>query len=107
MKIYGSKLEQKGITTLKAINGEEALKMAKEHTPNLILLDLILPRIHGFEVLTELKKDPLTKGIPVIILSNLGQGSEITKGHALGAVDYIVKSNTSIEAIYEKIKTFL
>lgn len=101
------KLSEEGFITLEAIDGEEGLKKAKEEKPDLILLDLILPGIDGFEVLDKLKKDQETKSIPVIVLSNLGQKEDIEKGLKLGAFDYLVKANFTPGEIIEKVKNAL
>lgn len=106
-KIYITKLSQENFDVMTAVDGEEALTAPKKETPDIILLDLILPKIDGFEVLKELKNDPETKDIPVIILSNLGQQSDIERGKKLGAIDYLVKSQFSINEVVNKIKTSL
>jgi DNA-binding response OmpR family regulator len=90
-----------------AVDGEEALRKAKEEKPDLILLDLILPSIDGFEVLARIKEDPSLASIPVIILSNLGQREEIEKGLKLGAIDYLVKAHFTPGEIIEKVKNIL
>jgi DNA-binding response OmpR family regulator len=90
-----------------AVDGEEALRKVKEEKPDLILLDLILPSIDGFEVLSRLKEDPNSTSIPVIILSNLGQREDIEKGLKLGATDYLVKAHFTPGEIIEKIKNIL
>jgi len=89
-----------------AFDGEEGLKKLKQEEPDLIILDLILPGMHGFEFLKRIKKDPKTSQIPVIILSNLGQRQEIEQGIKLGAVDYLVKANFTPKEIVEKIKRY-
>jgi CheY-like chemotaxis protein len=71
-----------------------------------MLLDLIMPKLQGFDVLQALKADPSTAGIPVIVLSNLGQDSDIQLARERGAVDYIIKSNIALEALVERVKTF-
>ncbi len=101
------KLETSGFNVLFAIDGEEALKKLKEKTPQLILLDLVLPGIDGFDVLKHIKKNPLTKDIPVIILSNLGQQEEVEKGIRLGADDYLIKAHFTPDEIIEKSKKIL
>ena len=88
-------------------NGEEVLKVARARKPDLMLLDLVMPIKNGFEVLTELQQDKKYKGIPVIVLSNLGQDSDMAKAKALGAVDYFIKSNTSMKEVIEKVKGYL
>jgi CheY-like chemotaxis protein len=101
------KLSVEGFVVVESIDGEEGLKKVKEEKPDLILLDLVLPEIDGFEVLTRIKKDPSTSLIPVVILSNLGQKEEIQKGLALGAVDFLVKAYFTPDQILEKIKRVL
>jgi DNA-binding response OmpR family regulator len=101
------KLENEGFKIVRAIDGEEALKKIKEELPQLILLDLVLPGIDGFEVLRRIKGDPATSKIPVIILSNLGQREEVEKGIQLGANDYLVKAHFTPEEIVKKVKGVL
>ena len=90
-----------------AVDGNEAIAFAKEKVPDIILLDLIMPEKNGFETLEELKKMPETKDIPVIVLSNLGQDTDIKQSKDLGAVDYLIKSNYSMPEVIEKIKMYL
>jgi DNA-binding response OmpR family regulator len=106
-KVYKAELEDHGYEVLLAADGEEGLAMAKANDPDLILLDMIMPHKNGFEVLTELQANPLTKNIPVIILSNLGQKDDIRKGLDLGAVDYLVKDNTTLGVIVSKVNEYL
>jgi len=98
------KLIKKGYNIVEAVNGEEGIKSVKEENPDLVLLDLILPVINGFEVLTRIKSDPILAGIPVIIISNLGQEEEINEGLRLGAVDYLIKAHFTLEEILNKIE---
>ena len=99
------KLTKEGYDVLSAVNGEEGLKKAKEEHPDLMLLDLILPGINGFEILSKIKEDSKTSSIPVIILSNLGQKEEIEKGINLGATDYLIKAHFTPGEIVKKIQT--
>ncbi|MFH1632233.1 MAG: response regulator [bacterium] len=103
-KIYATKLKKEGIDADFALDGVEGLKKMREDKPSLILLDLILPKKDGFAVLEEMKADPKLKGIPVLILSNLGQESDIERGKKLGAKEFIVKSDTSIQEVISKIR---
>jgi len=96
-----------GFEIEEAVDGEEGLKKMRENKPDLVLLDLILPTIHGFEVLTQIKKDSSLESIPVLILSNLGQKEEIEKGLKLGATDFLIKAHFSLDEIVEKIKKVL
>ena len=102
-KAAAAMLRRQGFTVLTAEDGEEALRVAAER-PDLILLDLIMPKIQGFEVLKALKRDPRTSGIPVVILSNLGQESDSKAAREMGAVDYWVKSNLDLEELVRRIE---
>ncbi len=100
-------LTQAGFEVKEAIDAEEALEKIKEEKPDLILLDIILPGKSGFDFLIEIKKDPEFESIPIIIVSNLGQREEIQKGLELGAKDYIVKANFTLDEIVKKVKDAL
>jgi len=101
------KLIKEGFEISEAVDGEEGMKKVKEEKPDLILLDLILPGIDGFEVLARMKEDPVLAAIPVIILSNLGQKEDVERGLKLGAVDYLIKAHFTPGEIIEKVKTVL
>ena len=103
-KIYRDKLTRAGFDFIEATNGEEGLNKVISESPDLVLLDLILPRKNGFDVLIEMKRNKNTKNIPVIILSNLGQESDIKRGLGLGAQNYLVKTDISLFEVVEKIK---
>ncbi len=106
-KAFGDVLQQKGYKILNALNGEIGLRRARSENPDLILLDLVLPRLHGFEVLKKLKEDPETKEIPVIVLTNLEKMEDINKAIELGATTYLVKTEYKIEEVIEKIKKII
>lgn len=106
-ELISRKLEKEGYVVCEAIDGEEGEKKIREEKPNLVLLDLILPGIDGFEVLSRIKQDPALESIPIIILSNLGQKEEIEKGLKLGAIDFLVKAHFTPAEIIEKIKNIL
>ncbi len=97
-------LEQEGYQVQGALDGEAGLRLAKETKPNLILLDLILPKMDGFEILEELKKDENTKDLPVIILTNLESSQDIEKALVLGAKTYLVKANYDLKDVIQKVK---
>ncbi|QQG42965.1 MAG: response regulator [Candidatus Giovannonibacteria bacterium] len=101
------KLRKEGFATFEAIDGEEGLKMAKEHRPDLILLDLILPGMDGFEVLRRMKSDQNTSSIPIIVLSNLGQKEDMDRAVSGGAEDFMVKAHFTPGEIISKIKVIL
>ena len=101
------KLMKEGYDTDIAVDGEEGIKKIKEAKPDLVLLDLILPGIDGFEVLARKRKDPEISEIPVIILSNLGQKDEIERGFNLGAIDYLIKAHFTPREIIDKITSLL
>ena len=106
-KTVGEVLKQEGYEVIPALDGEAGLELAKRKKPDLILLDLILPKLHGFEVLKKLKEDEETKEIPVIILTNLEGMGDVDKAIKLGATTYLVKANYSLEEIAEKIKKII
>lgn len=99
-------LKEGNFEVIEAIDGEEGIVKAKEERPDLILLDLILPGISGYEVLLRMKKDPLLEKIPVIVLSNLGQEEEIERAKRLGAKDFMIKAHFTLSQIKEKIEEF-
>ncbi len=101
------KLKGEGFIISIAPDGGKALAMIKKEQPQLILLDLILPGIDGFEILKQIKNDNQISKIPVIILSNLGQQEEVEKGLKLGAVDYLIKAHFTPDEIISKIKKIL
>jgi len=106
-KAFGTILKNKGYEVTSAFDGETGLKMAKEEGPDLILLDLILPKIHGFEVLKRLKEEKETQEIPVIILTNLEDTENVGKALELGATTYLLKTQYGLEEVLEKIKKTL
>ena len=103
-KALGLALAQEGYEVKTAADGEAGLQLAREVKPNLVLLDLILPKMDGFEVLEELKKDDATKNIPVIVLTNLESSQDIEKALVLGASTYLVKANYDLKDVIEKVK---
>lgn len=106
-KIYRHKLSQAGFEFIEAINGVEALDKIISEKPDLVLLDLMLPIKSGFDVLVEIKSRRDTKDISIIILSNLAQTEDIQRALALGACDYLIKSETGLSKVVEKVKEWL
>lgn len=106
-KTFGDILTQDKYRMISALDGKIGLRLAKSEKPDLILLDLVLPSMHGFEVLKKLKQDPETKEIPVIILTNLEKMEDVEEAIKLGAKTYLVKTQYRIEEIMEKVKKAL
>ncbi|MEK7105237.1 MAG: response regulator [Patescibacteria group bacterium] len=104
-KVLKQRLEKEmPYTIVVASDGEEALQKVAELSPYLVLLDIIIPKKSGFEVLSELRKNPATKTLPVVVLSNLGQQEDIRQMQDLGIKDYLVKADYSLSEMVEKIK---
>ena len=106
-ELIAQKLLKEGYDIAEAIDGEKGIEAVKKEKPDLVLLDLILPGIDGFEVLARMKADPILAEIPVIILSNLGQKDDIERGLKMGAVDYLIKAHFTPGEIIEKINAAL
>ncbi len=106
-KTFGEVLGQEGYKIIPALDGETGLNLAKTKNPDLILLDLILPKIHGFDVLKKLKEIEETKNIPIIILTNLEGVEDINKALEMGVTTYLVKAQYSLEEVVEKVKSAL
>lgn len=106
-KTFGDILTQDKYRMISALDGKIGLRLAKSEKPDLILLDLVLPSMHGFEVLKRLKQDPETKEIPVIILTNLEKMEDVEEAIELGAKTYLVKTQYRIEEVMEKVKKAL
>ncbi len=101
------KLNSEGYVVIEAENGKVALEKLEKNTINLILLDLIMPEVDGFDVLAVISKNSELSKIPIIVLSNLGQREQVDKAIALGAKDYIIKAHFTPKEIIEKIKNQL
>lgn len=102
-----SRLTKEGFDLIHVKDGEEAINLLRDIKPDIILMDIILPRKSGFEVMEELRGDPQISSAPIMIISNLGQDSDIQRGKELGAVEYFVKAKISIDELIEKIKEYL
>lgn len=103
-KVLKEKFERSGFEVQVAGDGEVALTMARSFMPDIIALDLVLPKKNGFTVLQELKGDLAMKETPIIVVSNLGEDSDIKRAISLGAADYFVKSQHQINEIVEKVR---
>lgn len=102
--IFARKFTAEHFTMLHAPTGEKGLELLKTHKPDVILLDLTLPGMSGFDVLKNIKEDPATANIPVIILSNISEAADIKKGRELGAVNYLVKVSLSLDEIVRAVR---
>jgi len=103
-ELISQKLVKEGYDIAEATDGEKGIEAVKKEQPSLVLLDLILPGIDGFEVLARIKSDPEASEVPVIILSNLGQKDDIEKALKMGAIDYLIKAHFTPAEIIEKIR---
>lgn len=103
-ELYSTKLRLENFEVILATDGEKALKAVKDTHPDLMLLDVVLPKYDGFEVLKQVKDNKDTKDIPVILLTNLSQKDEVKRGLDLGAVDYLIKAHFMPSEVVKKIK---
>jgi two-component system, sensor histidine kinase and response regulator len=106
-KMYQLKLSLDGFDVQVADNGRIGVDKVREFRPDIILTDILMPEMDGFEVIKMVKGDPESKDIPILIMSNLGQEDHIQKGLELGALGYIVKSQYTPSKVVEKIKEVL
>ncbi len=107
-EMYSVKLTQTGEFEVDvAADGKEGLGKVKTDRPDLVLLDIVLPKMDGFEILKTIKDDPQLKEIPVVLLTNLGQKKEVEKGLALGGDEYIIKAHFTPTAVVAKVKELL
>jgi DNA-binding response OmpR family regulator len=105
--IYATKLDREGFEVIQAGDGIEGLDQAIQGSPHIILLDVVLPIKDGFDVLKDLKANPKTSDIPVVILSNLGQEYEVKRGMSLGANRFLTKANLTPARIVEEVRQVL
>ncbi len=106
-ELYNRQFVKDGYTVVTAEDGPDGLIKASQENPDLILLDIMLPKLNGLDLLRTLKSKPETKPIPVILLTNLGQESVIKEGFEYGAESYLIKSAYTPSQIIEEIKNFL
>lgn len=108
IRMYEAHFKREGFRVLAASNGEEALVQIAKEKPDLILLDVMMPKMNGVETLKKLKSDDRTSDIPVIMLTNLGDKEEDVEGaKKLGARDYLVKSEVQLQELSAKVKEIL
>ena len=107
-RAYSIKLEKEGINVLSVSDGEAAVEFFKKNNlPNLVILDLMLPKKSGFEVLKEMRANAQWKNVPVIVLSTIGAQADIQKIKELGVVEYLVKADIGIDEVVERVKKHL
>ena len=104
LSMYATKFELEGFEVISADDGQKGLSLARENKPDIILLDILMPKMNGFEVLRELKANEQTRDIPVIFLTNLNQKEEVERALELGAVDYLIKAHFMPSEVVAKIK---
>jgi CheY-like chemotaxis protein len=102
-----ARLRRHGLEVLTAADGEEALRIARAEPLDLVLLDVVMPKLQGFEVLKALKQDVATARIPVIVLSNLGQQRDVAQAMALGAVAFLIKAHLSLQDLVDRVDAAL
>ena len=105
--IYTTKFREAGFDVESVVDGAEALRKIKEKKPDLVVLDIVLPHQDGWEVIEKIKKEKKLKDIKIIILSNLGQRSEVEKGLRLGAVKYLIKAHYTPTQVLEEVEKVL
>lgn len=103
LSLLEKKLSREGYEVSSAGDGQEGLKMMRELSPDLILLDIIMPRMGGFEVMEEMQKDEKLKKIPIIVVSNSGQPVEVGRAQALGAKDWLIKTVFDPQEVLDKV----
>lgn len=101
------RLEREGLEVNLVRDGEAALAALRANAPDLMLLDIILPKMSGFELMEAVQSDPSAPKVPIVIISNLGQDSDLEKGQSLGAVGYFIKAKISMEDLVGQIKGFV
>lgn len=102
-----ARLVKENLSVIQAFDGEEAVQALREARPDIIILDLIMPKVTGFEVLQTISITPGLEKVPVVILSNLAQDSDIEKARQLGAKEYFVKVKISIDDLIGKIRALM
>jgi len=105
--LLSTRFQQAGFNILNAIDGDSAIEVLRGQKPDLIMLDIILPKKSGFEVLEQIQSDPTLQKAPVIITSNLGQQADIERGKSLGVIDYFIKAQTPIEDMVSRVNQIL
>lgn len=105
--MYKKKFEYEGFAVVSAFDGSDGVKKAETDKPDVILMDIIMPKMDGFVAVKKIKKNPATNNIPIVMLTNLGQEEDVNKGRELGADDYFIKANHTPAEIVKKIRDLL
>ena len=100
-------LKKRGLTVLTAVDGEEGLQKARTGSPDIILMDMLMPKMSGIETLEALKSDEQMRNIPVVILSNSSVEADVQRAQALGAIGYLVKASLSLQELGDRVISFL
>ncbi len=106
-ELIAKKILAEGYIAVEAKDGEEGLKKIEEEKPDLVLLDLVLPGMTGFDILENVNENPLLSDIPIVVFSNLGQSDDVDRAINLGAKDFLIKAHFTPQEIIEKIKSVL
>ncbi len=107
VSLISKRISETGATLVQVTDGAKAFESIKAEKPSIVILDLLMQNLDGFEILKQLKADPATKSIPVLVLSNLGQKEEIEKAHELGAVKFVVKASIGLDGIIPEIEKII
>lgn len=107
LDMYTLKFRERGFDIDSARDGQDGVKKARDYKPDVILLDVVMPILDGFDVLRKLKSGPETKNIKIVLLTNLGQKEEVERGAALGADDYVIKAHFTPGEVVERVKKLL
>ena len=106
-RMYKTKLDMEGFEVHTAFDGKTGLAMIQKESPDVLLLDIILPKLEGWDIIKQMKKDPATKNIPIIVLSNLGSDEDVAKAKLYGVKDYLVKAHFIPREVIAKIKKII
>jgi len=106
-RMYATKLEQSGLLVVTASDGAKALELVKKKKPDLLVLDILMPKKDGFEVLQAVRADPSLKNVPVIVLTNLGEPDDVKRARKLGANDYLIKAHFLPSEVMHVIQKYL
>ncbi len=107
VKIYATRLQADGFEVQSGQDGLEGIAKIREFMPDVVLLDVMMPKLDGFGFITEVKKDPTLQAIPIVMYSNIGNEEEIQRAKSLGVAEFLVKANLTPNQVIEKIKQYL